>query len=240
MRLELEKWKPADIARLIILLPVEHVPARKFWHKRDQRLKPSDKNAILHSKPYYKPTAKDMEFLKQAKANGQWRAFFEEQAHEFPRIGLAHGPLLADGRFYSHRDRVDRPLGAFREREAFQGFYSRVEHDYDVARLEYLKALAMENFILGQRGEGPYVDGLVYKTIDAKLDAEIAWCDARFRFTAFMLSEKRKEKRPAKESTKWNKLPPGTSEEVAMQFKHSGYQVRKIETTSARWYEVAQ
>lgn len=232
MHFPLNQWKPADIARLIVLLPVEHVPKKKGWRKREMRIRPSHRSA---------PMVTDLKTLNKATKNQFWKAYFEDEAEEFPRVGLMHGPLMEDGGFLSPQ-RVHNALTAFREREPFQGLYSRLEHDYDVEKLEYARALARENFILGQRGEGPYIDGLVYKRVDSLLEAEIAYCDARLRFTSFILSQRRKEKvtKKQQESEKWVKLPEGTEEKVAKAYEHSGFKIRKIETTSKRWYEVLQ
>ena len=237
MHLELEKWKVADIARLIILLPVERVPRKAGWRKREMRLRPSHRNA---------PSDRDMKTLRLAQENHRgepnsyWREYFTEHAEQFPTVGVMIGPLREDGTFNTP-ERVPHALAAFRERAPFTGLYTRLEHDYDVERLEYMRALARENFILGQRQEGPYVDGLVYKRVDSLLQAEIDFCDAKLRFTRFILSQKDKSG-PPKETKKehWQALPPETTEAVALAYRHSGFHVRKIETTSRRWWEVIQ
>lgn len=244
MHFDWAKWKPEYVARMIVDLPLERVRKLKFEHKRTWRrtkrtLRYEGEWAEVHSKPQYKPVDKAMQLLAKARDNAYWKAYGETANEEFPRIGIAEGPLMADGRFTSYRDKIPHPLPGEREREPFQGMYSRAEHDEDVDRLEYLREMARENFILGQRGEGPKVDGLVYMRVDAMLLAEIEYCDARLRFTRFILSQHDKAK-PAKQTEQWSKLPTGTTDEFAITLKQRGFKLRKIETTSARWWEMAQ
>jgi hypothetical protein len=132
-------------------------------------------------------------------------------------------------------DHVANPLEFERERPPFEGLYSRDAYESDVEYLEQARALNRENFILGQQGEGPYVDGLIYLKVDNLLLAEITHCAARLRVTSAILQARRlsKLKAQAKDDEHWQ--PIGTDEAVAFQFKHSGHTVRKV---GLRNYEV--
>ena len=176
-----------------------------------------------------------MRALDRAKWDGYWEAYHEAKLEAFPIVGVLQGPMLANGSYYSQVDHVANPLEFERERPPFEGLYSRDAYEHDVEYLEQARALNRENFILGQQGEGPYVDGLIYLKVDNLLLAEITHCAARLRVTSAILQARRlsKLKAQAKDDEHWQ--PIGTDEAVAFQFKHSGHTVRKV---GLRNYEV--
>lgn len=219
------RLRPEEAARLIILDPLRPVERHKFWRKREMRIRPSHRSA---------PRNDDMQRLALAKLdhkgnlNSYWRQAFAEHADEFPVV-LLIGPLMQDGRFYTYRpDRVANPLGFERERPPFEGIYSRAQFEADEAYFEAARALNRENFILGQQGEGPRVDGLIYMRIDNLLLAEIAHCKARLQMTWVILEASRKAKqtdkpRKSKKPEVWHNI--GKNHDAAVGFKQSGYKV---------------
>lgn len=223
------RLRPEDAARIIILEPLVPVEKRRFWRKREMRIRPDGP---------YKPRNDDLKTLARAKFNGYWEALGEEYAEEFPRITIAIGPLLANGKFYSWVEpRPEHPLAANREREAWAGMYSRQQYETDIEYLEATRALLKENFVLGQRGEGPYVDGIVFMRADNLLLAEELRCKNRLQVTSAILSAKREKKpRRGKKPEHWQNV--GNDEAVAMKFKQSGYTIRKIDALSNRHWEV--
>jgi len=226
MEFPLWRLKPEDAARIIILLPQTRVEHHKHWHKRIPRIHPSKRSA---------PRMDDERTLDRAKWHSYWEAYHEDQLEAFPIVGVLKGPFLRNGQFWSQVDRVANPLGFERQREPFEGLYSRDAYEHDVEYLEQARALNRENFILGQQGEGPYVDGLIYMRVDNLLQAEIAHCAARLRTTSAILQARRlaKLKAQSKDNEHWQ--PIGTDEATAFQFKHSGYTIRKV---GLRNYEV--
>lgn len=236
------RLRPEDAARIIILEPLKPVERRKFWRKRAMRLKPSDKHIDPDrlKGPRYKPSEQDLKTLRRATHDSQWKAWAEEWAEAFPRIGVLHGPLLRDGRYYSQpQDRPANPLATDRPREPFAGMYSRAAFEADEQYYEAARDLLRENFYLSQTGDGPKMDGLVFMKIDNLLLAEIEFCKARLRLTWAILEQSRKakaDKRPKKQSGNWQSV--GNDEAVALDFKHKGYKVRKIDTLTHRHYEV--
>jgi len=183
----------------------------------------------------YKPRDDDMQRLAQAKpnhkgqANSYWRRYFEEYADAYPRIMALIGPMLRDGKFFSYVDEVVNPLGE-RERPPWEGPYSRDAYEADIEYFEAARALNRENYILGQQDEGPYIDGLLYMRVDNLLLAEEDHCKARLRAMQAIMEAKKLEKKrslpPPREKDVWH--PIGRDESVAMQFRHSGYPVRKV------------
>ena len=242
MEFPLWRLRPEDAARIIIIEPLRPVEKHKFWYKRSMSLKGSSKKIDPDRLrgAQYKPRDEDMRRLAQAKPNHEgklnsyWRRYFEEYADSYPRIMALIGPMLKDGKFYSQVEHVANPLGE-RERPPFEGMYSRDQYEQDILYFESARAVNRENFILGQQGEGPYVDGLIYLKVDNLLLAEIAHCAARLRVTSAILQARRlsKLKAQAKDDEHWQ--PIGTDEAVAFQFKHSGHTVRKV---GLRNYEV--
>lgn len=225
------RLRPEDAARIIILEPLVPVEKRKFWRKREMRIRPDGP---------YKPRTDDLKTLARAKFDGYWEALGEEYAEEFPRITIAIGPMLASGKFYSWVEpKPEHPLAAERQREKWAGLYSRQQYETEIEYLEATRALLKENFILGQRGEGPYMDGIIFMKADNLLLAEEQRCKSRLQATSALLQARRmaKEKKGrGKKVEKWQNV--GNDEDVAMKFKQSGYTIRKIDTLSNRHWEV--
>lgn len=220
------RLRPEDAARIIILEPLKPVERHKFWRKREMRIRPSKRSA---------PRNDDMQRLALAKVdhkgnlNSYWREFFEEHASEFPIFGVRIGPLMRNGQFDSPPERLANPLPLDRERAPFQGMYSRDAYEQDVAYFEATRALLRENFILGQQGEGPLMDGLIFMRADNLLLAEIDHCKARLRATWAILEQRKLAKQMAQAKPKkreaWHTIK---DEAVAMKFKQSGYTVRYL------------
>jgi len=222
------RLRPEDAARIIINIPTEHVAARKFEHKREMRLRPSHRSA---------PRADDLKTLDKANNDRHWYEYKLDQAEEFPRISLLIGPLLKDGTFFTPQH-VANALGAERPRDPFQGMYSRAQFEADTAYLEETRALLRENFILGQRHEGPYLDGVIYLRTDNMILAEMDRLKSRLRATWAIIESAKLAKKLArpkiKEHKPWQNI--GNNEAVAYKFKQSGYVVRKIELPRGKSY----
>ncbi len=218
MEFPLWRLRPEEAARIIILEPLRPVEHHKHWHKRVPRTHPTRST---------KPRVDDLKTLDKAKYDGYWLEYNKQWAETCPMIGILLGPLLKHGAYYSQTDKITNPLGE-RERPPWLGMYSRAAFEQDVAYFEAARALNRENFILGQQGEGPYVDGLIYMRVDNLLLAEMEHCKARLRQTWAIMEQRRLEKLAAKpkEDDHWHRI--GADESVAYQFKHSGYTVRKI------------
>jgi hypothetical protein len=226
MQTDFPLWRlrPEDAARIIIMLdpvPVEH---HKFWRKRDMRIRPSKRSA---------PRQEHNQFLAKAGNHRYWSQLRWEHANEFPIVKIRQGPLLRDGGFTSYQP-VANALGE-RQREPWQGMYSRAQYEADFEYIEAARALLRENFILGQRKEGPYLDGIIFMRTDSLLLAEQAHLKARLQTTGAILQAKRSAKLEAKEET-WKTI--GADEAVALQYKQSGFEIRKIDTLTNRHYEV--
>lgn len=225
------RLRPEDAARIIILDSEPEPKRLAMEHKREMRIRPSHRS---------KPSSQDMRALAKAKDDNYWKFYFLEENEQFPRIGILQGPLLRDGTFVAYRDTIEHPLGAERPRDK-QPFeiYSRKAYDRDIAALEKSRALLMENFVLGQRGEGPYLDGVIYKKADDLLLAEIARCTNKYRAMVAIMQARRFEKAKAaaqvKPKEKWFNI--GADEKIALTYKHSGFTVRRVDV-SKPYYEV--
>ncbi len=233
MPAEFPLWRsrPEEAARIIIMAPQEPVEKHKFWRKREMRIRPSKRS---------EPRADDDKFLAKA-ANGRyWSQYTWEHANEFPIIGVMLGPLLRDGGFFSLQP-IHNALLSEREREPWGGMYSRKQYDADVAYLEETRALLRENFLLGQRKEGPYLDGVIFMRTDNLLVAEQLRCKHRLQMTWALIEASRaaKGKRSGSKERQpehWQNI--GVDEAVAMKFKQAGHKIRKIDTLTNRHYEV--
>jgi hypothetical protein len=225
------RLRPEEAARIIILEPQQKVERHKFWRKREMRIRPSKRSA---------PRVDSDRFLAMAKDNKYWGAYKAEHQDEFPVLQILHGPLMADGRFFSYRDKIWHPLGGERQREPWAGTYSREQYECDWQYLEEARALLRENFILGQRGEGPYLDGIVFMRADSLLEAEQLRCKNRLQMTWALIEASRAARRQAspKEGKPeyWHNI--GLDETTAMAWKQRGHQIRKIDTLTDRHYEV--
>lgn len=221
-------WRlsPEDAARIIIREPLKPVERHKFWRKREMRIRPSKRS---------EPRRDDLDRLNLAKPNHRgnlnsyWRQAFLEHSEEFP-IVLLIGPMMRDGRFYTYTsDRVANPLGFERDKGPWLGLYSRAQYESDMAYWEEARALLRENYILGQQGEGPYIDGLLFLKGDNLLLAEQARCKARLAGTRAIMEQRRLAKELARpkveDDQKWLQVK---DEAVAIQFKRSGYTVQYL------------
>jgi len=221
------RLRPEDAARMIILLPAKQVKQLPFEHKREMRSHPSKVR---------RPSNQDLVTWNKADHKHYWEAWKQDEGKEFPRIkypviAIMQGPLLKDGGFYS----VPSKFNPEAKGVPWDGLYGRDQHDADIEALERLRARLRENFILGQRKEGPYIDGLVYMRADNLLIAEIAYCEAKLRFTWAILKNKRAVKKQAQPEGKWRNI--GNDESLAKQFEHSGYKIRQIQAAKNH-YEV--
>jgi hypothetical protein len=230
------RLRPEDAARIIILEPKRPVTHPKHWYKRTMRIKASPRSA---------PRAHDIQALRKAGyyddairhgAHDYWKQYAEEYVKAYPVISIMQGPLLEDGAFFSQAGRAEHPLGFERQREPWLGMYSRVEFEYDCEIIEAARALIRENYILGQRGEGLYVDGLIYLKADKLCDAEIDRCKARLQTTRAILEKKAAGRAKPKANDQWRAI--GTDEAVAKQWEHSGFKIRKIDRLTGGHYEV--
>ncbi len=201
------RLKPEDAARIIILAPLQAVERHKHWHKRIPRTHPSKCS---------KPRVDDVQALNRAKWDGYWEAYLEAWAEAFP---------VAAQKARAVREPIANPLASERERPPFEGMYSRAQYEMDLEYFEEARAKVRENFILGQQGEGPYMDGLLFMKLDNLMLAEMAHCKARLDMTRAIMANKAKT-RAVSESDVWKSI--GGDESVAMQFKHSGHTVRKV------------
>jgi hypothetical protein len=232
MDFPLWRLRPEDAARIIILEPLTKTTKLKFEHKRVPRTHPSGP---------YKPRQDDLKALNSATHDKKWAAHFEEYQQEFPVIGVLIGPMTRNGRFYQC-EKIENPLLTDRPREPWAGMYSREDYERDTAYFEACRALLRENFILGQRGEGLYLDGIIFQTTDNLLLAEQAHCKARLQATYAILEQSRKQKtfargrKQGQRIERWQNI--GDNETVAYQFKQSGYTIRKIDRLVGRHYEV--
>ena|SRR5271154_1439231 len=227
------RLRPEEAARIIILEPLRKTEHHKFWRKREMRIKPSHRSA---------PRDDDQKTLDKA-ANGkywpEWRWLRDEA---FPVISVLIGPMCKDGLFWSQKDHVHNSLLTDRPRNPWQGMYSREQYEQDVAYYEEVRALLRENYILGQRKEGPYLDGILFMKADNLLLAEQEHCKARLQATRAILDRSRREqamksgKRERKTSEQWQNI--GADEALAFSFKQSGYRIKKIDTLTNRHWEV--
>ena len=221
--------KPEDVARLIVYSPARPVEKHLHWRKREVRTHPSLRYAPRHDDLDRLALAKPNH---QGKLNSYWTEAFRSHAELFPVIGVAIGPLLANGLFFSYRDKISNPLPTEREREPWQGMYSRAQYEEDITYFERGRALLRENFYLGQTGQGPYLDGLVFMSADNRVLAEMEHCKARLRATWAIIEARKHEKANAsakaqgKQEPDWKSI--GHDEAVAMCFKHKGYPIRKV------------
>lgn len=227
------RLRPEDAARIIILEPLTKTTKLKFEHKRIPR---------VHLSPRSAPRQDDLQALNRATDVRKWEAHFEAYQKEYPVLGVLIGPMYRNGRFYQH-EVVANPLLTDRPRGPWAGMYSREQYELDVAYYEAARALLRENFILGQRKEGPYLDGIIFKKADSLLLAEQEHCKARLQAMYAILDQSRKQKqiksgkRDKKNTTgHWQNI--GDNEAVAFKFKQSGYAIRKIDTLSNRHWEV--
>lgn len=220
-----------DSARLIIAWPSIQAfpPASNLGGKREMRLHPSHRS---------KPSNQDIRTWVKADHKHYWEAWKRDELTQFPRIGVRIGPLRENGAFDSP-EFIANPLRVERERDKidWDGLYTRARCDAEVATLEHGRALLRENFILGQRKEGPYMDGLLYIRADNLFLAEIQRCKNKLRLTSAILSQRKaaKAKLQAKKET-WMAI--GSDDATALRFKQAGYTIRKIETSAKRYYEM--
>lgn len=224
MEFPLHLLKPDEIARLIVMLPTEHVPRKPFWHKREMRIRPDKTH-----KPY-----NDMKPLDRATDDAAWQFYMAEELDRIPRLGILHGPLMADGRFLSQRDRPDNPLIFWNSVPEIKG-YTRAMMEMEVFGLNSTKAWLLRRFIRGQVGEAPLLDGAVYQLADHVLDCKIADCKNKFKVHDAMRLKKRRVK--ASQEIRWENI--GSDEATAKAWEHSGFTVRKIMAGQVHW-EVAR
>src|SRR5579864_37065 len=219
--------KPEEAARIIILEPTIHVARRKFWHKREMRIRPSHTN---------RPRTDDLRVMNKASKEAYWSQAFAEIEKEFPTVGVACGPLLRSGHFYSCNEGEDvhNPLQFWHQQGDWAKEYTLDDFEWDVWYLGKSKDALSKRFVAGQLGMGPRLDALVYIRIDKLIDAEIAHCKAMYK----MATEVRGRKRRARKPKIQNWMPIGTDEVIALQFKHSGHEIRKIDRVVGSHYEV--
>lgn len=207
-----------DAARLIILEPIEHVPRRRFWHKRPMSIRSSRKN---------KPRVDDLKRLSKAAWDRYWDEFHKDWDEEFQKLigkapsGPVTNPLIGDNQV---------PLYAYGELDLME----------DLDYFEEARAYLWLRFIRGQIGEGPRLDALIYLKMDSLLRAEIDRAKYKFKLTQQAIAAKRLAKRAKRSQAPrqeiWHNI--GDDEEIALQFRHSGHTVRKIDTLTNRHWEV--
>lgn len=214
MQIPFHELRPEHIARLIVWMPDGPRERRVGWRrKREMKVRPSRPN---------KPRADDLKRLALAKDKDYWRFTGLEYHDEFPVLGVMQGPLMASGRFYSHRDEVFNPI-TLRVHESPDAEYRRSRFEYDTAMLRATKGLLWRAFVDGQTHQGPVVDGVVYIKADKLLDAEIAYCKARFEY-AQAVKRQNRVKNHKQEIAVWDDITP----DMAVAAKKIGMKVRFI------------
>lgn len=242
------RLKPEEAARIIVYMAepkARHLKGehKRLWQRCKGNVKHDGVEPLIKPKPQNKPFDGELKVLHKAEDFDYWRFYMLEQAEQFPRIGVAAGPFMKDGTFVAWREPVVDHLPLERQREPLPfEIYSRKIYEAEVAGIQGVRSLLMENFILGQRGEGPYMDGIIFKKADDLLLAQIAVCDGKLRRVARIMQNKRFEKRMAKTKAAQAKevwRPIGNNESTALAFKHNGFTVRRIECAKP-YYEVKQ
>lgn len=226
------KLKAEDAARLIILEPLAPVSRHKFWHKREMRIRPSRLNT---------PRQDDMKRLNDAEeklnpnAKARWDEFFKQQETEFPTIGLMIGPLMRNGQFWTNKEQIENPISLFSKQDAnWAKDYSADDLDWDLMYLKHTRDMLNRRFVDGQLNAGAYLDALVFLRADSLLMAETARCKSKYRLAVEVRSRARRPRQTKPQF--WKNI--GADEATMLGFKHSGYDVRKIDRLQGSHYEV--
>jgi hypothetical protein len=207
-----------DSARLIIAWPSTHVfpPAHSLGGKREMRIRHSPRSA---------PSRQDLRTWIKADHRHYWSAWKQDEFEQFPRIGVKIGPMLANGQFVSPES-IANPLSL--NREIGQGPYTAKMFREQVEGLENALALLKQRFILGQLGQGPHIDGVLFIQAESLFKAEIEHCKQRRKYA---IANKGKRAAKAEPQTVWMKI----DESMVQRFRENGYTVRKIETAKPYW-----
>lgn len=131
-----------------------------------------------------------------------------------------------------------------RQREKFK-FYTREEHDHDIAWLEACRAELRTMFVASQNGirlEGyRTLDGLAYKRKDDALVFQILACGQRLRACAAIIIASKQDKRKGINTPKQNQSPNWHNLDTQNQadaFRQGGYKTRVIEIGRAKQHQV--
>lgn len=215
MDFPLWRLRPEDAARIIILAPLEPVERHKFWHKREMRIRPSKRNV---------PRVDDLRRMGRAAQDAYWEAFEHEFQDAYPTVGLLIGPLP---------ERPDNPLLDMHQDGEWARQYTLDDFEWDMLYFEHGRRVLWQQFVKGQI-EGPKIDALIFQKADNLMLAEQARFKARYKLATEIRARQRKAR--VKPIEHWQNI--GRDEAMALGFKHSGYEVRKIDTIKDQHYEV--